>query len=85
MSFRHSRVRRLEACQRRLHPPERAHYRSVVNQPWEVRDREPWLAELTCPCGVVGCDQMTIGVIVPEKAPSADAWAARFQAYARRD
>jgi hypothetical protein len=85
MSFRHARVTQLERRQRQRHPPERQHVISVVRQPWDEPDRERWLAGLTCPCGAVGCPELSIGCIAPAKAPSAEAWAARCQqAYARR-
>jgi len=84
MSFRKARVKRLETHERRSHLPELAHFMSIASQPWDAPDREQWLAGLTCPCGVVNCHDLTIGAILPEKAPSADAWQARFQAYARR-
>ena len=37
--------------------------------------------ELPCACGQVGCPEMTIGILVPAKAPSVEAWAQRAQAY----
>ena len=84
MSFRCARVKRLEQRQRQQHPPELAHFISMAFQPWEEPDRERWLAGLTCPCGAVGCPELRIGVLLPEKAPSAEAWYQRCQAYARR-
>jgi hypothetical protein len=84
MSFYRHRLQALERRQRQLHPPELAHFISVVYQPWEEPDRDRWLAGLTCPCGAVGCPELRIGVLLPEKAPSAEVWQERCQEYARR-
>jgi hypothetical protein len=84
MSVHRHRLGQLERWQRRRHPPERPHFIRVARQPWEEPDRERWLAGLTCPCGVVGCPELRIGLRAPAKAPSAEAWQQRYHAYARR-
>jgi hypothetical protein len=45
-------------------------------------DQETWLAEaVTYPCGERGCPEFRIGLVILEKAPSAEAWAERAAAY----
>jgi hypothetical protein len=62
----------------------RPHHLSVVQYPWPLPEGEQdrWIREdLKCACGQAGCPEMTIGVLVPAKAPSAEAWSARVQQY----
>jgi hypothetical protein len=77
MSFYQSRLRRLEAQQQR---GGRVYHGVVVRVPWDVPYDEmfAWaLAHARCPCGVEGCEQLRIG-IVPEMAPDAESWFARY-------
>jgi hypothetical protein len=83
MSFHRHRLTALERRQRRQHPPKLAHHLPIAYQPWDETDRERWLAELRCPCGVSGCPELNVGCILPEKAPSPEAWAEHYQRYAR--
>lgn len=78
MSVR-TRLTRLEASQRRQRPHE--HFINVVRVPWDELDEARWLRELPCACGAVGCPQRRIGLREPEKAPSAEAWAERWQVW----
>jgi hypothetical protein len=78
----HARIARLEARQRQAHPDR--HWTSVVRVPWDEPDQARWLRQLPCACGQVGCPERRIGLLVSEKAPSADAWAERAQAYVTR-
>ena len=83
MGYINARLRRLEE---RWRVKPLSHHVSVVRYPWDLPDgdRDRWLAEeVECACGVVGCERMTIGLVSPEKAPSAEAWSAQVQAYYR--
>ena len=85
MSFRRNRIARLEARQRRQHRPERVHFISIVRYPWRGAEPEAdWLRSLVCPCGQRACPQLRIGALLPEKAPSAEAWAAEVRRYQER-
>ena len=82
MSCLNSRLWRLEASQRRKAPTD--HVISVLIYPRDLlhTDRERWLREeVTCACGTRGCLEMRVGALLPEKAPSAEAWAERAQQY----
>jgi hypothetical protein len=72
------RVLRLEEYRRRRLPLD--HFVSVVHIPWELpvgMDEETWLrTEVTCACGQQGCPETRFGLVVPEKAPLAEAWQA---------
>jgi hypothetical protein len=73
---------------RQHHGQVRSHFIAVVHTPWELDDAavDRWLQEeLRCPCGVVGCEHLRIGALLPEKAPSVEAWAERWQWDQRRD
>jgi hypothetical protein len=81
MKYR-QRLIRLETYQRQRNG--RPHHLSVVQFPWDLPNggRDRWLAEeLPCTCGQVGCPLLTIGVLLPAKAPSLEAWTARVQTY----
>jgi hypothetical protein len=81
MKYR-QRLIRLETYQRQRNG--RPHHLSVVQYPWDLPDgdRDRWLREeLPCVCGRVGCPLLTIGVLLPAKAPSAEAWTERAQTY----
>jgi hypothetical protein len=73
-----TRLRRLEA--RRLRPV--SHFLSSVRYPWyrDEPDHE-WRRGLVCPCGQRGCLELRVGAMVPEKALSPEAWAARARQY----
>jgi hypothetical protein len=76
------RVVRLEEHRRRR--TGRPHHLSVMQYPWDLLDgdRDRWLEEeLPCVCGRVGCPLLTIGALLPAKAPSAEAWTERAQTY----
>jgi hypothetical protein len=65
----------------RRQPP---HHVSVVSYPWDLPDgdRDRWIRkELPCACGAIGCPEMTIGLVAPAKAPSAEAWSQAAQVY----
>jgi hypothetical protein len=82
VSYRH-RMTRLEEYRRRRMPP--SHFVVSVRVPWDLPrgiDQETWLQEeVLCTCGQKGCHEMRIGLVLPEKAPSSEAWAERAQAY----
>jgi hypothetical protein len=77
------RVTRLEGYRRRRMPP--SHFVSSVYVPWELpegMDQETWLQEeVTCACGERRCPEMCVGLVLPEKAPSPEAWAQRARDY----
>jgi hypothetical protein len=77
------RVTRIEAYHRRRMPP--SHFIASIRVPWDLpsgMDQETWLeAEVRCPCGQRGCPEFRIGHVIPAKAPSAEAWAARAHQY----
>jgi hypothetical protein len=83
MSFFKSRLRRLEAAWRKR--PVQGHLVSVLRYPWDLPDGDidAWLASVPCARGRLGCPERRIGALFPETAPSAEAWAARYQAWAR--
>jgi hypothetical protein len=80
MRFRH-RITGIEAYRRRHTPP--SHFLMSLQVPWDLpagMDQETWLAEgVICPCGRRECPEFRIGLVIPEKAPSAEAWAERAQ------
>jgi hypothetical protein len=81
-----SRLLRLEEYQRRRLPPN--HFMMSVRVPWDLpddMDQEAWLREgVLCTCGERGCPELRIGLVLPEKAPSAEVWAQRAQEYYAR-
>jgi hypothetical protein len=68
-----TRLQRLEAQRRQPWPV--SHFVPVVCYPWPVGepDDHDWRRALVCPCGQRGCPELRIGIMLPEKAPSADA------------
>ena len=81
MKYR-QRLIRLETYQRQRNG--RPHHLSVVRYPWDLPDGDcdRWFREeLPCACGEVGCSLLTIGALLPAKAPSAEAWTERVQTY----
>lgn len=85
MRYRH-RITRIEAYRRRRLPPR--HFLMSVRVPWDLPEgmgQATWLAaEVRCPCGERGCPELRIGLVVPAKAPSVEAWAERAAAYYQR-
>jgi hypothetical protein len=77
-----ARLRRLETHRQR----PVSHFLSIVRIPWDVEeaDEPDWLRGLRCSCGQRACPQLRIGVILPEKAPSAEVWAERALHYRER-
>ena len=77
------RVMRIEEYRRRRMPP--SHFVVSVHVPWDLprgMNQDTWLREeVTCACGQRGCSELRIGLVLPEKAPSAEAWTARAEAY----
>jgi hypothetical protein len=65
-----------------MHP---SHFVMSVRVPWNLpdgMDQDTWLREaVQSSCGQRGCPELRIGLVLPEKAPSAQAWAERAQAY----
>ena len=86
MSFRTSRVSRLEARQRRQHPAELAHGTNVVQVPSEISEPHwhEWLAQQPCRCGQVGCPERRIGLLVPTRGQTAGARGPRMNDIRRR-
>ena len=75
-------VARLEEYRRKRRPP--GHCLRVVSTPGHLDGGaiDHWLREeLACACGQVGCPELRIGALLPEKAPSVEAWAEHAQAY----
>jgi hypothetical protein len=76
------RIERLEAQQRSRDVVE--HHIPILFYPWELcgdpEAREAWLDDqLVCQCKA--CEGVkTVGLLVPGKAPSAEAWAAMVRA-----
>jgi hypothetical protein len=86
MRFR-SRIARLEDRQRRQHRPGEQHFSSVVTVPETIPAEEwhAWLASQPCVCGVVGCGQRKIGLLIPTRAQTAEEWEARYRHKPRPD
>jgi hypothetical protein len=84
MSYR-QRIIRLEEYRRKRLPP--SHFLTIVRVPWPLpagMDQLTWLEEqVMCACGLVGCPELRIGAILPEKA-SKEAWTEEAQQYYRR-
>ncbi len=79
------RVTRLEERRRRRVPV--GHFLPVARYPWGVADGDQarWLRTLRCPCGRQGCPELRVGLLLPDKAPSPEAWAEAYTERARRD
>ena len=79
MNFHRARLKRLEARQRRQHRPGE-HFSSVVYVPPEIPSHQwgAWLRAQPCACGVGGCRQRTIGLLLPTRADTPEEWAARY-------
>jgi hypothetical protein len=82
MRYRH-RIVRLEEYRRTRLPP--SHFVMSVRVPWDLpagMDQETWLQEeVLCTCGERGCPELRIGLVLPEKAPSPQAWCDRARQY----
>jgi hypothetical protein len=75
------RISRIEAYRRDR--VSEGHWIPVLFYPWELPDdaQEVWLAEQrACAC-TPGCPGKRYGALLPEKAPSVEAWAERAQQY----
>jgi hypothetical protein len=75
-----ARLERLEAGYR----PPKNHCVLIVSVPWSLdeTDQARWLREdVTCACGRQGCPALRISLLVPERAPSDEAWAERAAQY----
>jgi hypothetical protein len=85
MRFR-QRITRMEAYRRRRLPP--SHFRMSVRVPWDLpegMDQGTWIEEqVRCPCGRRDCPEFRIGLVIPAKAPSAEAWAEPAQQYCQQ-
>jgi hypothetical protein len=86
MDFHKSRVKALGARQRRQHRPGHDHFTSTVIVPLDVPSREwdAWLRAQPCACGVVGCPERRIGLLLPTKGQTLEEWEARYRHEARR-
>ena len=77
------RVMRIEEYRRCRMPP--SHFVVSVHVPWDLprgMNQDTWLQEdVLCTCGQKGCHEVRIGLVLPDKAPSPEAWAERAQAY----
>ena len=52
-----------------------SHFIPVARYPWQGDGpAADWLAALVCPCGQRACPQLSIGALLPDKAPSPEAW-----------
>jgi hypothetical protein len=80
------RVTRIEEYQRKQ--PPLSHFRMSVRVPWKLppsMDQATWLREeVPCTYGEQKCPEMRIGLMLPEKAPSIQAWTERVQTYCAR-
>jgi hypothetical protein len=77
------RISHIEATQR--HKRAEGHWIPVLFSPWDLPDerRDDWLAaQLACDCSPE-CPGKRAGALLPEKASSPEAWAERYQQYAR--
>jgi hypothetical protein len=80
MSRFSQRLERLEAQQHEQTP---AHYTPCLWVSWWVvadDDWDAWVLRQPCRCGVIGCPERRIGLVMPAKAPSPEAWYARYGA-----
>jgi hypothetical protein len=80
MSGLRTRIQRLEERHRRYGP---THFTDMVcvppDVPHEAWDR--WLAGQPCACGVVGCPERRVGLLLPAKCQTPEEWE---RAYAPR-
>jgi hypothetical protein len=78
--------RRLHTLEVRQHQGQAgAHFIAILQFPWDLHaeDEERWLAEqLACDCRP-NCPGKRVGALLPEKAPSAEAWAERCRQWPR--
>jgi hypothetical protein len=73
----HARLTRLEAHRHQQRPP--GHFTSIVRVPPEIPSAawDAWLAEHPCACGVVGCLQRRIGLLLPTRL-TPEEWQRRY-------
>jgi hypothetical protein len=74
-----SRLKRLEARQRRQHRPGE-HFTNIVRVPQTVSHDGwfAWLSSQPCACGQRNCDQRRVGALLPEPCESPEEWEARY-------
>ena len=74
----HSRLIRLEQHCRQRRPL--AHFTSVVRVPHEIPHEawDAWLMSQPCACGRTSCEQRRVGVLLPDKCDTPEAWEARY-------
>jgi hypothetical protein len=73
MSGLRTRIQRLEERHRRDRP---AHVTGTMCVPPDVPQDawDRWVAGQPCACGVVGCPERRVGLLLPTKCQTADAW-----------
>jgi hypothetical protein len=80
------RVTRIEEYQRKRLPL--SHFLIPVRVPWNLppsMDQATWpREEVPCTCGEQKCPEMRIRLMLPEKAPSIQAWTEWVQTYCAR-
>lgn len=71
---------RLQRLEQRLRHECPAHVTGMVRVPADIPHEawHPWLAEQPCACGVVGCPQRRIGVLVPTLCQTPEEWERRY-------
>jgi hypothetical protein len=81
VSWLRTRITRLEARQRRQQSSARDHFTSVAQVPPDVPDDawDTWVAQQPCMCGVVGCPERRIGLLIPTKYTAGEEWEARVR------
>ena len=83
MSFYKSRVKALEARQRRQHRPGSEHFTPVVHVPPDIPSHQwgEWLRAQPCACGVTHCPspERRIGLLLPTRAETPEEWASRYR------
>lgn len=78
------RISRIEAY--RQDRAREGHWIPILFSPWDLPDdaQELWLAEqLACVCRP-GCPGKRCGALLPQKAPSVEAWTQRAREYYQR-
>jgi hypothetical protein len=81
MRYHHTRLVRLEQRRRARMGTRSGHFIPVLRYPCDGFHGH-WRKNAVCACGVRGCPQLQVGVALPEKALSAEAWAAAARRYA---
>jgi hypothetical protein len=78
MTNSEKRITRLEEAQRLRHGD--GHFVSIVHVPPEIPDEDwrTWLAAQPCACGLVGCPERTVGLLIPTPCATIEEWEARY-------